>query len=155
MNTSINLTNEAVERLRESGYQPGEFPLLCLAPLVRLAWAEGRAQKAEQRAILRIAAKLGITKNHAHYGDLLEWLAERPTDAFFDEANAILREILDILPPGESDGLRQILEAGCEAVAGAAPDVGFFRYRSSVTPEERDEIGRFNQSFGLRPGSEV
>lgn len=155
MNTNIKLSEEAIERLRESGYQPGEFPLLCLAPLVRLAWAEGRAQKAERKTVLRIAANLGITKNHAHYGDLLEWLAERPTDAFFDEASQVLRETLEVLPPGESGHLRQILEAGCEAVAGASPDVGIFRFRSSVTPEEREEIDRFNELFGLHAGSLV
>lgn len=153
MKTKIKLPEKAVALLQKSGYKLAEFPLLCAAPLVRLAWAEGFVQKAERKAVLRVAANLGINSRHEHYGDLLEWLDERPSDAFFDEAGEVLCRTLALLSPNESDRVRQILETGCEAVAEAAPDVGFFRYRSPVTPEEMAEISRFNDSLGLRAGA--
>ena len=140
-----NTSKKVGERLLEFGYKPEELQLLFLAPFVQMAWAEGFVQPSERRAILKLAARLNITPPHLHYRDLLEWLDQRPPDAFFAQTNEILREMLEILPPPQSQHLRRILESGCFKVAHAAGDIGFFKNRSPITPEERAELYRLGE----------
>lgn len=151
----FKLSESLSEKLRETGYQPENLPLLFLVPFVQIAWAEGFVQPDERRAILKIAARLRVTPQHPHFTELIEWLDERPSDEFFAETIEILRETLDVLPLLQNHGLRQILQAGCLRVAQAAPDTGVFRRRSRITPEERDEIYRLADrlSFSLEPDS--
>lgn len=145
------------ERLLEFGYKPEELQLLFLVPFVQMAWAEGFVQPIERRAILKLAARLNVTPQHMHHPDLLEWLDERPPDAFFQQTNEILREMLDILPPYQSLRLRRMLEAGCFKVAHAAGDIGFFKKRSRITPEEREEFYRLGEllNFSLNRESKM
>ena len=145
------------ERLNEFGYKPEELQLLFLMPFVQMAWAEGFVQPIERRAILKLAARLNVTPQHMHHPDLLEWLDERPPDAFFQQTNEILREILEILPAYQSLRLRRMLEAGCFKVAHAAGDIGFFKKRSRITPEERYEFYRLGEllNFSLNRESKM
>lgn len=145
MRMNENTSRKIGERLLEFGYKPEELQLLFLAPFVQMAWAEGFVQATERRAILQLAARLRITPQHLHHPDLVEWLDTRPSDEFFAQVNQILREMLDILPPSQSLRLRRILEAGCFKVAHAAGDIGFFKNRSRITPEERAELYRLGE----------
>lgn len=136
-------------RLQQFGNKPENLPLLFLVPLIQVAWAEGFVQPVERKAILKLAARLRITPRHPLFTDLLELLEERPPDEFFAQTNEILRETLEILPPAHSRNMRRILEIGCLRVAQAAPDVGVFRGRARVTPEERDEIFRLSEALNF------
>lgn len=145
MRMNENTSRKIGERLLEFGYKPEELQLLFLAPFVQMAWAEDFVQPTERKAILQLAARLRITPQHLHHPDLVEWLDTRPSDEFFAQVNQILREMLDILPPSQSLRLRRILESGCFKVAHAAGDIGFFKNRSRITPEERAELYRLGE----------
>lgn len=145
MRMNENTSKKIGERLLDFGYKPEELQLLFLAPFVQTAWAEGFVQATERKAILKLAARLKITPQHLHHPDLVEWLDTRPSDEFFAQTNEILREMLEILPPSQSLRLRRILEAGCFKVAHAAGDIGFFKNRSRITPEERTELYRLGE----------
>ena len=157
MRMNENTSQKLSERLLEFGYKPEELQLLFLVPFVQMAWAEGFVQPIERRAILKLAARLNVTPQHMHHPDLLEWLDERPPDAFFHQTTEILHEILEILPPYQSLRLRRMLEAGCFKVAHAAGDIGFFKNRSRITPEERDEFYRLGEllNFSLNSDSKM
>lgn len=147
MRMNIKTDEPPGERLRAFGYRPENLPFLFLVPFVRVAWAEGFMQRAERRAILKLAAKFNIARHSPAYAELLELLDERPSEEFFDEATKLLQEFLETLPERHSESLRTILQIGCFRVARAAGDVGFFKNRPRVTPEERDEIYRLGESL--------
>lgn len=140
MKINFELSEPLQRRLDEFGYTPEKLPLLFLMPFVQVAWAEGFLQPVERRAILRLATTLKVTPRHPVYEDLHDLLETEPSEAFCAEANHVLREFLETIPPAQSESLRTILQIGCFRVAQAAGDIGFFKNRSRITPEEREKI---------------
>lgn len=111
---------ELLERVRQLGLKPETAPALLLAPLVQVAWAEGKITKDEQDAVLRLAQARGVEADSAAYGQILEWLAVRPSDATFDTAVEILNYGFAVLPEAErEDRIKRIVEA-CHEVAAAS-----------------------------------
>lgn len=139
---------QLIEKGRQLGYTPEGLPLLFLAPMVRVAWAEGFMQGGEQKAILRLAAQLNLTGQRA-YERLLQWFDERPEDEFFDNSLADLRELLDALPTQQAILWRDLLGHGCLEVAHAVGDAGFRRGGSNIHPDERASLLHINARLGL------
>ncbi|MCY7375286.1 MAG: hypothetical protein LH472_04860 [Pyrinomonadaceae bacterium] len=52
--------------------------LLLLAPLIEIAWADGKITRRESDAILEVAAKYGLADNQTEYSELLNKLTARP-----------------------------------------------------------------------------
>jgi len=52
--------------------------LLLLAPLIEIAWADGKITRRESDAILEVAAKYGLADNQTEYSELLNRLIARP-----------------------------------------------------------------------------
>jgi len=94
----------------------------------------------------QLAAARGVEADSPAYAQLLEWLRERPSDATFDVALAVIKVGLSVLPAAErEERVKRIIEA-CHEVAkvsggGLARVLGL---RSGVQPEEEallDTIG--------------
>ncbi len=72
-----------------------------LAPLVQVAWAEGKVTSREKRVVLDIANESGVTKVSPSYALLEEWLEKRPPPAVFEAAVEAIRIGLSVLPENE------------------------------------------------------
>jgi hypothetical protein len=95
-------------------------PAFLLAPLVQVAWAEGKVTEGERQAVLRFAATRGVEAGSPAHTQLLAWLDERPPDALFDAAMAVLRSGLAHLPTEQrEERLRHMVQA-CHEVAEAS-----------------------------------
>jgi tellurite resistance protein len=111
---------ELLERVRKLGLKPESAPALFLAPLVQVAWAEGKISRDEQDAVLRLALDRGVEMNSPPYQQILEWLAVRPSDDVFDTAVEILKYGFAVLPDDErEDRIKRVVEA-CHEVAAAS-----------------------------------
>jgi tellurite resistance protein len=112
--------SELLERVRKLGLKPEAAPALFLAPLVQVAWAEGKISRDEQDAVLRLALDRGVEMNSPPYQQILEWLAVRPSDDVFDTAVEILKYGFAVLPEDErEDRIKRVVEA-CHEVAAAS-----------------------------------
>jgi tellurite resistance protein len=112
--------SELLERVRKLGLKPETAPALFLAPLVQVAWAEGKISRDEQDAVLRLALDRGVEMNSPPYQQILEWLAVRPSDDVFDTAVEILKYGFAVLPEDErEDRIKRVVEA-CHEVAAAS-----------------------------------
>ena len=112
--------NELLERVRKLGLKPEATPALFLAPLVQVAWAEGKISRDEQDAVLRLALDRGVEMNSPPYQQILEWLAVRPSDDVFDTAVEILKYGFAVLPEDKrEDRIKRVVEA-CHEVAAAS-----------------------------------
>lgn len=149
MKTNYEQLSGAIKNSDKSSSDYAKNTLLFLVPFVQVAWAEGFVQASERRAILRLAANMGITNQHPVYSELLEWLEDRPTDEFFAESIEKLSNFLAELPPEQSESMRNILQIGCFKVSEAAGEIGFLRHRSRTTPEEREEVFRLAERLGF------
>jgi hypothetical protein len=106
--------------VRELGITPETAPAFFMAPLVQVAWAEGKVRKDEQEAVLKIARDRGVEENSAADQQLRDWLATRPSDALFDTSLEVLKAGFDVLPARERhERVERVLE-GCRLIAEAS-----------------------------------
>lgn len=81
--------DEVLTGLAKLGIDQQSHRALALLPLVQVAWADGRIQRAERAIILRVAKENGYLEGNA--AELLEtWLKKRPTETYFDRARTLL-----------------------------------------------------------------
>jgi hypothetical protein len=109
-----------LRRVLDLGATADTGPAFLLAPLVQVAWAEGKVTDAEREEVLRIAEERGIEAGSAAHAQIDAWLRARPPDALFDVALATLRVGLSVLPPDErAERVKGIVDA-CREVAQAS-----------------------------------
>src|SRR5262245_6788140 len=111
---------ELLRRIMALGVTLDTGAAFLLAPLVQVAWAEGKVTDPERDAILRLAAERGVEKSSPAHAQLLEWLRVRPADAIFDAAIQAIKQGLSVLTAEEqADRVKRIIEA-CHEVAAAS-----------------------------------
>ena len=111
---------ELLRRVGELGLTQDTGAAILLAPLVQVAWAEGKVSEAERDVVLELAASRGVEPGTPVHGKLLEWLRKRPSDAVFDTAMEVMKIGFSVLPPAERDESIQGLVDGCRRVAQAS-----------------------------------
>ena len=111
-------------KVRELGIKLDTAAAFFLAPLVQVAWAEGKVSKQEREVVLRLARQRGIDPNSAAYAQLNEWLRVRPSDDFFDTAVEVLKAGYSVLPPKEREERIKSVVFACHEVAEASAGLG-------------------------------
>ena len=111
-------------RVRDLGITPESAPAFFLAPLVQVAWAEGKVHKQEHDTVLHLARGRGVEPASAAYAQLEIWLRERPSDALFDTAVEVLKYSFDVLTPAEREERIKSIVHACHEVAEASGGLG-------------------------------
>jgi len=107
-------------RLRDLGLTAETGPAVLLAPLVQVAWADGKVAPAERKAVMRIAVDRGLKPGSPAHQQLEQWLDQRPPADLYETAIATIRAGLSVLPLDERDErVRRYVDA-CKHVAMAA-----------------------------------
>jgi hypothetical protein len=111
---------ELLRRVIGLGVTLDTGPAFLLAPLVQVAWAEGKVTDRERDTVLRLAAARGVEAGTPAHAQLLKWLQERPSDVLFDTAMEVIRDGLALLPPEEREERLKRLVHACQEVAEAS-----------------------------------
>lgn len=140
---------ELLERVRQLGLKPESAPALFLAPLVQVAWAEGKITRDEQDAVLRLALARGIEQDSPVYAQILEWLAARPSDETFDIAVDVLKAGFAVLPEDERENRVKRLVEACHEVAAASGGglAKLLGLGSSVSEVEASMLDSINETL--------
>jgi len=121
MAEALGLTDDEILReLQALGYTRETVSLLHLAPLVQVAWAEGKVTEGERRLIHDLARSRSIGAGSPVDQRLTEWLDKRPAEDFFERTLRIIRALLQALPPNERSARRRDLLSHCAQVATAS-----------------------------------
>lgn len=136
--------------LRELKLPREAYRVVSLLPLVYVAWADGKVQKAERTMILGIARSRGLLE---HGGDaaLERWLTVRPGKS---QLEADLRMLNELARSDEPMGAEfdadeeQLLLAWCQDVADAAG--GLLGLRSARRAEEAAALKTIAAALDLR-----
>lgn len=126
------------ERIAALGFVGDKLKVFDLLPLVHVAWADGSVSRKERAAVLDIVRGRGIEPGSEAFRTVESLLEERPSQAFFDQSLAILRQAVG--------GARaaNIVDL-CVQVAGAS---GGFLNIGSISGEERAQIEAIAKQLG-------
>jgi ribosomal protein L32E len=109
-----------LEKARDLGITLETAPALFLAPLVQVAWTEGKVTRQEHEVVLRLARERGMEVASPAYAQLEEWLRTKPSDAIFDTALEVLKLGFSVFPPAEREERVNSIVAACRQVADAS-----------------------------------
>jgi hypothetical protein len=109
-----------VDRLLDHGVSAETVLALTLAPLIRVAWADGTLDDRERAAILRAADERGIKEGTPAQSLLSAWLAVRPEDGLHRMWKEYMRAIWPQLGELERKELRDHIMGLARGVAEAA-----------------------------------
>ena len=111
---------ELLKRIMDFGITLETGATFLLAPLIQIAWAEGKVTEPEREAVLQIAGECGIKHGSPAHAKAVEWLRERPSDALFDTSIEALKAGLSVLTPEErAERVKRIVDY-CRRVASAS-----------------------------------
>jgi len=111
---------ELLRRVADLGLTRETGAAILLAPLVQVAWAEGSVTDRERAVVFEVAARRGIEAGSPPHAQLDAWLRQRPSDALFATALAVIEAGLAILTPEERDERRRAIVTACSRVAEAS-----------------------------------
>ena len=134
------ITEDLVRDLQSLGYTAETLSLLHFVPLIRVAWAEGFVNDRERKIILNIAHARGIQEDSTAHKKLEAWLAESPTEEFFQKSLGIIQTLLHSLPPEEEKTEKEELVSECEQVAEASRQL--LGYWGAIPQIEKETINR-------------
>jgi hypothetical protein len=140
------ITDEAVlTRLAGLGIRADTLAALTLIPLVEVAWADGRMEEKEQRAVLSGAESTGVEPGSPSHGLLCLWLEDRPppdlVTVWADFVAALCRD----LEAGERRKLAdRILERSLRVAEAAG---GFLGLTNPVSEQEKSVLEKLREAF--------
>lgn len=117
----LQVDNPALlERVRALGITADTAQAFLVAPMVQVAWAEGKVTKREQETVLRLAKERGVGDGTPDHAKLVEWLHDRPSDDLFDAAAEVIKYGLEAYPPVEREERTKRIVDACREVAAAS-----------------------------------
>ena len=141
------IVNKAVLReLVALNIRPEILSALCLVPIIEVAWASGKIEEQERKAVLEGAQKLG-------YGDdqaiLQEWLVRKPDATLIDAWKVYLQGLCEILSSEAIAALKTDITGHTKAVAEASGGfLGLVNPISSAELRVLDSIAAFFREPG-------
>jgi hypothetical protein len=124
-------------------------PALLLAPLVQIAWAEGKVTDDERATVLRLAHGRGLAESSPAYAQLGQWLDERPSDELFDVAIEVIQTAFTGLTAAERDERIATFAKACHEVASASGGglARLFGLSDGVSSEESEILDRIKANL--------
>ena len=118
---------------------------LGLVPLIEVAWADGRMEDAERKAVLTAARARGID-DASPAGLLLDgWLSNSPPPRLLEVWTEYVKALSESLDAAARDALRDDVIGRAREVAEAAG--GFLGMSSKISQAERAMLERLEAAF--------
>jgi hypothetical protein len=140
------IRDEAVlDRLIELKIEPETIAAMAVVPLVAVAWADGKVQEDERKAILAAAETAGVPPQDGRYPMLEYWMDHRPGAALIEAWEHYIKDICKRLERQEIEKLKDDVLRLARSVAEAAG--GFLGIGSRISASERTVLGRLEKAF--------
>ncbi len=133
-----------LDRLLKLGITTETLAAMTLAPLVIVAWADGKLNERERHAILSAAADEGVTHGSVCQHLLSDWLETAPEGEFFELWQSYVKALLRTLDADEQAKLRDAVLGRSHRVAKAAG--GILRL-GSISASEQAKLDEIAKAF--------
>jgi hypothetical protein len=130
---------DILKTLQEMGYTRETVSLLHLVPLINVAWADGKVTAQEREMILEAASLHGVTGGSAAYLQLTDWLDNRPSEEYFEQALRVVGSILESTPEPRGWSGDEVL---ADSIRVAEASGGILGFGSKISDEERAMLER-------------
>lgn len=129
------------ERIKQLGFDGDSARIFDLMPLVHVAWADGKIQRKERAAILRILETRGIHPGTEAFSMMESLLEERPSDAYMKQSLEVLRQVTG----GLSDRAQSIVDMCIEVAASSGGMLGLGK---RIGDDEKAQIAEIVSTLG-------
>ncbi len=139
-------SDEILEKLCELGIDADTWTAVSIAPLIEVAWADGKIDDAEREAVLSGAEANGIVSGSPGYELLESWLAHRPDGRLLEVWGTFIVGLCAELGENERESLKNQILGRARRVAEATG--GFLGLGSRVSSEEEVILAELAKAFG-------
>jgi tellurite resistance protein len=133
-----------LDALADLGLQADTLAALSLVPLVEVAWADGKLEPNERKALLDAAKDAGIDQRHPCYELFDGWMAQRPSGRMLEVWAGYVGALAHSLDAARYAQLRERILGRARAVAVSA---GGFLGLKKISPEEEKILGILDRAF--------
>ncbi len=138
-------SDDVLEKLHELGVEADTWVAVSVAPLVEVAWADGKIDDSEREAVLSGAEANGIGSSSPGYQLLESWLANRPDGRLLEVWGEFIVGLCAELSEAERNALKNEILGRARSVAEAAG--GFLGLGKRVSPEEEVILEELAKAF--------
>ncbi|MGC3998853.1 MAG: hypothetical protein QM767_15940 [Anaeromyxobacter sp.] len=135
---------KVLDRLVALGVRPESLAPLALFPIIEVAWADGKLDERERKAVLDAAEARGYKPGQLEYEMLQSWLQHRPSPSMFETWEHYVAGLLPQLGADERASLRGELLQRARKVAEAA---GGFLGLGKISASEEAAIARLERAL--------
>lgn len=140
LSAQTGVTDETVlDALLAQGVDSATVTALQLVPIVAVAWASGRVEREERKAVLEAAADNGVVPGEPAFELLEGWLDTRPADRLLESWIAYTTQLWDVLGDEDHKRIAHDVIERAEKVARAA---GGILGIGSISRREHEVIDR-------------
>lgn len=118
---------------------------LTLLPLVSVAWADGKMEAGEQKAILEAANSRNLSQGTAGYTMVENWLKEKPPHEIYLVWQEYVGALKDSMDASDFAKLKSEIMSQAKHVAEAAG--GLLGLVSSISPVEKAKLAELEEAF--------
>jgi hypothetical protein len=137
--------DEVLEKIVELGIDLGSWAAISLIPLVEVAWADGKVDEKERRAVMSAAEANGILPSSPSFELLDRWLSHRPDGRLMEAWGGYIVDLCATLGPAEIASVREKVVGRAREVATATG--GFLGLGSKISPEEEIVLAELAKAF--------
>jgi hypothetical protein len=138
-------SDEILEKLCALGINSDTWTAVSIAPLVEIAWADGKIDDTERRAVLSGAEANGIVSGSPGYQLLEGWLAHRPDGRLLEVWGTFIVGLCAQLGESERASLKQQILGRARSVAEATG--GFLGLGNKISTEEEIILAELAKAF--------
>jgi len=136
---------DVLEQLVALGIEADTWAAISLVPLVEVAWANGKVEPKERRAVLSAAEAGGIAPGSPSHQLLERWLDHRPDGRLMKAWGEYIVDLCANLGDGEKTLVKEDIIGRARAVAKAAG--GFMGLGSKISAEEEVVLRQLEKAF--------
>jgi hypothetical protein len=134
-----------LDKLMELEVSPAILASLSVIPLVEVAWADGKVQEKERKAILAATEESGFKGKSVDNALLEAWLKRRPPKNMLSAWKHYISGLCEKLNEAERNSLKSELLARAHAVAEASG--GILGFGLKISAQEQDMLDTMAEAF--------